>query len=341
MGVSVFATGGAELTENDVFFFVSQAGPPVPFNGATVTLTDGTFNESLITGADPLGDVFTGVPYGEYTYTIAKDCYETVTGTMIVDCANGMGVSVFATGGAELTANDVFFFIGSPLPLTGAIVTLTDGTFNEMIETGVDPLGDFFSEVPYGEYTYTISKDCYETITGTVTVACNGTMGVEVIENPVEIIIDNTVTVVDNVVTANATGLTYQWTTCDGVEISGETNQSFTPAVSGDYAVIITDGTCSITSECVTVTVVGISIEPSLNLSFYPNPVQTNLIIDLDERVGDVSVQVFNIHGQLMVSKVFAQNDSVELNLSKLFSGTYILKVTQKEETFRSPIIKL
>ena len=41
MGISVFEAIAA-LTANDVFFFLTEAGgPPLPFNGANVTLTDG------------------------------------------------------------------------------------------------------------------------------------------------------------------------------------------------------------------------------------------------------------------------------------------------------------
>jgi hypothetical protein len=47
-----------------------------------------------------------------------------------------------------------------------------------------------------------------------------------------------------NVLTANPTGLVYQWVDCDNndIEITGETNQTYTADSNGDYAVIIFDG---------------------------------------------------------------------------------------------------
>lgn len=70
----------------------------------------------------------------------------------------------------------------------------------------------------------------------------------------------NTVTQVDNTLTADATGATYQWVDCDNsnAPISGETGQSYTPTTTGNYAVEITSATCSVTSECTLIDFTGI-----------------------------------------------------------------------------------
>ena len=48
---------------------------------------------------------------------------------------------------------------------------------------------------------------------------------------------------------------TYQWIDCAAnMDIAGETGQSYTPTVTGDYAVIVSNGACSDTSACTTVT---------------------------------------------------------------------------------------
>jgi hypothetical protein len=64
----------------------------------------------------------------------------------------------------------VFFFVGSPLTLQGATVSLFDSEgFFQTLTTG-NFLGDIFENVPYGDYNYTIELDCYETISGSITV---------------------------------------------------------------------------------------------------------------------------------------------------------------------------
>lgn len=68
---------------------------------------------------------------------------------------------------------------------------------------------------------------------------------------------DNTLTVTSSTLTANQTGATYQWVDCDNANspISGETGQSFTPTIEGNYAVEITEGTCVYMSSCVAMTI--------------------------------------------------------------------------------------
>jgi Fe-S-cluster-containing hydrogenase component 2 len=59
---------------------------------------------------------------------------------------------------------------------------------------------------------------------------------------------------------------TFQWIKCDfGSYISGATSPTFTPATSGNYAVIVTQGNCSETSECTTICLVDSNISVSNN----------------------------------------------------------------------------
>ncbi len=71
--------------------------------------------------------------------------------------------------------------------------------------------------------------------------------------------IDNTVTVIENLLTANftATGATYQWLDCGNTNtvIDGETNRSFTATQSGTYAVQISFNGQTVVSNCIAVTV--------------------------------------------------------------------------------------
>ena len=124
------------------------------------------------------------VPYGTYSYSISKSCFQTDTGTVVVDCNSGMGVSVFSNLSSD-TANNVFFFIteGGPLASLGATVNLFNANNNYSFVTS-DPFGgEMVANVPYGTYSYSISKSCFQTDTGTVVVDCNSGMGVSVFSN--------------------------------------------------------------------------------------------------------------------------------------------------------------
>ena len=60
--------------------------------------------------------------------------------------------------------------------------------------------------------------------------------------------------------TANQNGATYQWLDCDNnyAVINGETNQSYTPAATGNYAVEVNMNGCVDTSACFLVDYTGI-----------------------------------------------------------------------------------
>jgi hypothetical protein len=67
------------------------------------------------------------------------------------------------------------------------------------------------------------------------------------------IAVNTTVTQTGSVLTANATGATYQWVDCNGfTPLAGQTYQSFTATSPGSYAVIVTQNDCADTSTCYT-----------------------------------------------------------------------------------------
>ena len=101
--------------------------------------------------------------------------------------------------------------------------------------------------------------------------------------------INTEVTLIDITLTATAAGAEYQWLDCDNNfnPIEGETSQSFTPEVTGNYAVEITENViCSATSECyfveiifvVTFTVTDINYNPleNVNIQINNSDIQTN-----------------------------------------------------------------
>ncbi|MCB9324207.1 MAG: T9SS type A sorting domain-containing protein [Lewinellaceae bacterium] len=355
LGNTVFLGDMVPNTTNNVFFFVGNF-----FNepDCTITVTNTeTFEQTSITGLDILGSyVVENLPYGTYNYTVSKDCFVSQTGQVVVDCqpndnqGNPQGNVVFLGDMVPNTTNNVFFFVGNFFNEPDCTITVTNTETSEQTSiTGLDILGSYVVEnLPYGTYNYTVSKDCFVSQTGQVVVDCqpNDNQGnpqgnVVSLGDMVPITVDNSVTQVDGTLTANATGLTYQWTLCDGTEIEGETNASFTPTVTGDYAVVVTDGNCSSTSECITVMVNGTTSLNAGDLSFYPNPVQDELTIDFEKMVSDVKVRVFNINGQLMFTQDFPETEMIKLDMSKLIPGTYMLDLTVKGESLKTSIIKM
>ncbi len=323
-GVAVFAEP-VEATTNNLFFFV---GSPFIITGATVEITDGADYFASIVTSDPFGDMIEGVPYGEISYIITLPCYGTITGTVTVDCNNGDGVAVLAEP-VEATTNNVFLFIGSPLVITGATVTLTDGAdYNVSLVTS-DPFGDMVEGVPYGEISYTIALPCYEPISGTLTVDCNNGDGIALFAEPTPITIDASVTLSGATLTA-AAGLNYQWIDCanNNEPIVDANEQSYTATANGSYAVIVTDGDCEEISACTTVTVTGVAEQSSDIFAVFPNPFAEQLTVRTSSRTGMTRVEMFDVSGQLVLDETRTSVEILTIATNALPPGSYVLRLT-------------
>jgi len=153
--------------------------------------------------------------------------------------------------------------------------------------------------------------------------------------------IDNAVTQVGFTLTANMSGANYQWLDCTNnyTAIAGETNQSYTPASSGNYAVIITKNNCADTSSCFNVIITGIpDNSETTNLSIYPNPINNFVYVKYksNETAGNFTLEIRNILGQTVYTSTvtsFQGEYEKTIDLSKVKPGDYFIRiVTEKKE---------
>lgn len=151
---------------------------------------------------------------------------------------------------------------------------------------------------------------------------------------------DNEVTQEELTLTATATGedFTYQWMIdCENesYEIPGATNQSFTPLVSGSYAVEVTNALgCSVVSECYDITVLGIKDIEQNAVALYPNPATTTLFLETPLEVKRVTI--INMAGQT----VLKSRNSKEIDVSALPQGYYIITAKTDKGTWKSKFVK-
>ncbi|MBI3134099.1 MAG: T9SS type A sorting domain-containing protein [Bacteroidetes bacterium] len=128
--------------------------------------------------------------------------------------------------------------------------------------------------------------------------------------------------------TLSATGSgTYQWIDCGtNAPVSGATSATFVPLVNGDYAVIVTGGSCDDTSACVTYNSVGIHENPVASIVVYPNPTSGLFNVRFGAEMNAVTVQITNSVGQLVYTENVAGVQSVDLNLEQA-NGIYFVQV--------------
>ncbi|MCD4834546.1 MAG: T9SS type A sorting domain-containing protein [Bacteroidales bacterium] len=139
--------------------------------------------------------------------------------------------------------------------------------------------------------------------------------------------VDASVTVNQSTLTANATG-TYQWIDCSNNQaISDETNQSFTPAQTGDYAVEVTQNSCIDTSSCYNIVITSIAENNfGAKITVYPNPACGFVNIELPEFSESYRVTLIDMLGRVLLEDDLT-GTSKQINLSTYTNGLYVLTV--------------
>lgn len=140
----------------------------------------------------------------------------------------------------------------------------------------------------------------------------------------------------DPQIIAQAAGMRYQWWDCDGDSLlSGQNSQSFTATRNGNYAVIIDDGFCSDTSECINIASVGLESHRFSDLRVFPNPSDGRLNIRGTDLYG-ANLFLRDMQGRLLYQRLNIGEAQCEVKLEHLAAGSYVLLVQKgdKQEYF-------
>lgn len=212
----------------------------------------------------------------------------------------------------------------TPLPATPTITSSSSTTFcsgGSVTLTSSSTSGNMWST---GATTASISVSTGGTYTVAVTSGgCTSatSAGTTVTVNPLP---NSSVSQSAGILTANQNSAAYQWYQCPNTLLTGQTNQTFTPSVVGDYKVNITFSGCSVTSTCVTVTTLG-NADFELYSKFRIYPVPNNGILNIDSEVaGDL--QIINQIGQIVKTFKINPNVTNSINVEELSNGTYFIK---------------
>lgn len=129
---------------------------------------------------------------------------------------------------------------------------------------------------------------------------------------------------------------TFQWYNCTTQQIiSNETNSSFTPSENGSYAVIVTQLACTDTSQCISVTGIGMEQHDLFaQFSVSPNPAVNNvtlrysLIADAELTIGVLDVSGRLIQSVVSNKSVLAGVQNTEtVSVAELPSGFYFIGI--------------
>lgn len=142
-------------------------------------------------------------------------------------------------------------------------------------------------------------------------------------------LIDSSISQNGTTLTANATGATYQWVDCDNnfAMIPNETSANFSPTVTGNYAVEISQDGCTVTSSCALVDIVGTN-DPNFEAvtMLFPNPSNGNISVSLNRKYENITINIYDTIGRKLNAKTFLKTDQINFEIEQP-QGLYILEV--------------
>lgn len=154
--------------------------------------------------------------------------------------------------------------------------------------------------------------------------------------------IDSTLAQSGVILTSNQLGASYQWLECDSgyTVIPGETNQSFTPTSTGNYAVAIALNGCADTSSCREV--IFLDVEQNAlrkRIDLFPNPTSGSLNLNFEQFEGKLYLTVWDMTGKAVSKKVYSGNQKVVLDL-KGQPGIYFVEIVSQEASAVFKVVK-
>jgi uncharacterized delta-60 repeat protein len=301
---------------------ITASGPTSFCLGDSVTLTAASASEYLwSTSVNDTLQSITVYSSGTYSVTIGNgfgcnsSASQSVTVFSLPPIDAGMNDSVCLSTNANLMASGGVSYIWHP----GA--TLSDSTI-------ANPVAG-----PTTTTTYTVI--------GTATGGCQNTdsVTITILGNPGV----PTITKTGDTLTCNPAASAYQWY-LNGTPISGATAQTHIYIMNGNYYVEVFNNLgCSTVSTPISINDVGVSeLEKALGLAVYPNPFNTELVLEIENAERGSSVKLMNVTGQVLYSETITLNGAYRSTITadELSKGIYFLQITSNQKSVTKKIVK-
>lgn len=142
----------------------------------------------------------------------------------------------------------------------------------------------------------------------------------------------------DNSITASG-GTQFQWFNCNtGQTIPNEISETFIPTQNGFYAAIVSNvGSCSDTTDCVSVSTIGIDELVDEKVIVFPNPTYDYVTVQFES--GFAKIVIRDAQGKEVYNSYVESNDPILL--SHYESGVYTLELSTQNYTYHKRVIKL
>jgi hypothetical protein len=141
-------------------------------------------------------------------------------------------------------------------------------------------------------------------------------------------VVNSALSVLDEITLgAEAENAVYQWLDCaTGDVILGADNQVFTAIENGEYAVIVYDGNCSDTSDCVTISSVSLIEDQISNFTISPNPITSFALVEGISNTLANEIELITSTG-ILVRKYEINGEQFLIDMSDVAAGIYFIKI--------------
>ncbi|MNU73255.1 hypothetical protein D3C71_627340 [compost metagenome] len=176
-----------------------------------------------------------------------------------------------------------------------------------------------------GNHTYTLDGTYIDTLSGIS--SCDSIITTELTFQEE---IDAEIQQVGLNLVADLGGDEYQWVNCStgNTPIPGATNSFYEATQNGNYAAIVTIGSCSKLSNCISITTVGMEEWSQIeNLSLFPNPTTGALTI---QSSASQELKVVNLVGSVVRTINVTAGEGKQIDLTSLGAGSYYLQSKTK-----------
>jgi hypothetical protein len=283
------------------------------------------FNSVLLTASGTYMDTLTNINGCDSMVTLNLTIYNTTNNSISATACNQ-----FSFNSTLLTTSGIYTDTLTAVTGCDSIVTLNltlnNSQTNTLNQTSCDDYlfnGNLLT-------TSGIYADTLSTVNG-----CDSIVTLNLTINTV----NNGVTQVGNVLTANAIDAAYQWLDCNNnfAPLVGETNMVLNASANGSYAVEVVENGCTDTSACVVVNTFGIENNGETNLMIYPNPTEGVIQIQTDANVLIEWARLVNLNGQVLQTFTLLKGELVVIDLSAYSPGVYFLQTFAegKQTTYR------
>lgn len=184
------------------------------------------------------------------------------------------------------------------------------------------------SESVYACDDFTWNNDSIYNITGNYTHTFTNQQGCDSIAtlNLTLGTLETVITFVNDTISPTFTGDSYQWINCDtGTELTNENDSTFVPTQNGTYALIMTQGNCTDTSNCILITHLSLDEYAIPKATVHPNPSTENIQIQIPYAT-EFNISILNLDGKTIHS-YYKINSLESLNIANLPKGIYYIRL--------------